>query len=60
MKGEETLSLNAFIFREHGVLIGYLLCAKCGRKVINAKKYLPLHAKIEETLKKAYLRHLGH
>ena len=59
-KGEDAMSLNAFIFRENGVLIGYLLCGKCGKKVINAKQDLPLHAKIEETLKKAYLRHLGH
>lgn len=25
-KGKNALSLNAFIFREHGVLIAYLLC----------------------------------
>jgi hypothetical protein len=59
-KGQDALSLNAFIFREHGVLIGYLLCAKCGSKVNKAKETLPLHGKIEETLKKAYLRHFGH
>ncbi len=59
-KGKDTLSLSAFIFREHGVLIAYLLCGKCGKKVINAKSNLPLHAEIEKNLKQAYLRHLGH
>ncbi len=59
-KGKETLSLNTFIFREHGVLIGYLLCGKCGKKVIKATSDTPLHAEIEKNLKKAYLSHLGH
>jgi hypothetical protein len=59
-KGEDALSLNAFIFREYEVLIGYLLCGKCGKKVICATETTPLHLKIEETLKKGYLSHLGH
>ena len=59
-KGKEAVSLNVFIFREHGVLIGYLLCGKCGKKVIKATSNTPLHAVIEQTLKQAYLRHLGH
>jgi len=59
-KGEDVLSLNAFIFREHGVLIGYLLCGKCGKKVINSTETTPLHLKIEETLKRAYLSRMGH
>lgn len=59
-KGKNALSLNAFIFREHGVLIAYLLCGKCARQVINATQNLPLHAEIEKTLKAAYVKHLGH
>lgn len=59
-KGQDAMSLNAFIFREHGVLIGYLLCGKCGKKVIKSTETTPLHLKIEETLKKEFLRHLGH
>jgi hypothetical protein len=59
-KGKDTLSLNAFIFREHGVLIAYLLCGKCGKKVIKATSDTPLHADIEKNLKKAYLSHMGH
>lgn len=59
-KGKDTLSVNAFIFREHGVVIAYFLCGKCGKKVINATSDLPVHAEIEKHLKKAFLRRLGH
>jgi hypothetical protein len=59
-KKKNSLSLNAFIYRDHGVLIGYLLCGKCARQVINAKENLPLHTEIEKNLKQAFLRHLGH
>lgn len=59
-KKKNALSLNAFIYREHGVLIAYLLCGKCGNQVIRATQDLPLHAEIEKNLKQAYVRHLGH
>ena len=59
-KKKNSLSLNAFIFREHGVLIAYLLCGKCAKQVIVATQNLPLHAEIEKNLKKAFLKHLGH
>ena len=60
-KGEDALSLNAFIYREHSVLIGYLLCGKCAKKVIKATDdKTPLHLKIEETLKRSFLRRSGH
>ena len=61
-KGKNALSLNAFIYREHGVLIAYLLCGKCARKIFNEGGFteLPLHAEIEKNLKQAYVRHLGH
>ncbi|HYJ90723.1 MAG TPA: hypothetical protein VEV84_05400 [Pyrinomonadaceae bacterium] len=59
-KKKKALSLNAFIYREHGVLIGYLLCGKCAKQVINATQNLPLHSEIEKNLKQAFLRHLGH
>src|SRR5690348_5340668 len=64
-KGKNALSLNAFIFREHGVLIAYLLCGKCARHIFRESEKdpytpTPLHAEIEKNLKKAYLRHLGH
>ena len=59
-KKKKALSLNAFIYREHGVLIAYLLCGKCANQVIHATQNLPLHAEIENTLKHAYVKHLGH
>ena len=59
-KGTDAISLNAFIYREHGVLIAYMLCGKCGKKVINAKTDTPLHSAIEATLKRSYLRKSGH
>lgn len=59
-KKKKALSLNAYIYREHGVVIAYLLCGKCGNQVINAKQDLPLHAEIEKNLKSAFVKHLGH
>src|SRR5687768_2393943 len=61
-KGKDALSLNAFIFREHGVLIGYLLCGKCAKKIFKEGGFteIPLHAEIEKNLKQAFLKHMGH
>ncbi len=65
-KGKDALSLNAFIFREHGVLIAYLLCGKCARKILRDAEKNPyggqtaLHTEIEKTLKQAFLKHMGH
>ena len=66
-KGKNALSLNAFIYREHGVLIAYLLCGKCARKIFREAERnpfnqgpTPLHLEIEKTLKQAFVRHLGH
>jgi len=62
-KGEDALSLNAFIYRERGVLIGYFLCATCAGQIfksaqINPYQQTPLHAEIEQTLIAAYRNHL--
>ena len=65
-KGKNALSLNAFIFREHGVLIAYLLCGKCARYIFRETErnplsgQTPLHTQIETNLKQAFLKHLGH
>ena len=65
-KGKDLMSLNAFIFREHGVLIAYLLCGKCAGQIFKDGKRdpsegrLPLHDAIEKTLKETYLRKSGH
>ena len=65
IKKKKALSLNAFIFREHGVLIAYLLCGKCATYIIEESKKNPytttaLHVEIEKNLKQAFLKHLGH
>lgn len=66
-KKKQALSLNAFIYRDHGVLIAYLLCGKCAKYIFDesgkdpfSDTPLPLHTEIEKNLKKAYVRHLGH
>ncbi len=58
-EGREATSLNAFIHRKPGVLIGYMLCGRCGEQVMLAsrspfKKKTALHAVIERTLIEAY------
>ncbi len=63
-KGEDALSLNAFIYRERGVLIGYLLCGRCAAAIFKAAQknpytQTPLHTTIEQNLIKAYRQHLG-
>lgn len=64
IKGQEALSLNAFIYRPRGILIGYLLCGRCAKEIFQAAKknpytQIPLHAKIEESLVAAYKRYLA-
>ena len=64
VKGKNALSLNAFIYRERGVLIGYLLCGRCAKQVFRDNKRNPgqetsLHDTIEQNLIKAYLRTLN-
>lgn len=63
-EGKEGMSLNAFIHRKPGVLIGYLLCGRCGEQVMRAgqsplARQTPLHAKIEQTLIAAYERYIA-
>ena len=62
-EGREALSLNAFIYREHGVLIGYLLCGRCAQKIIrdtdrDSRQQKAIHAAIESNLIKGYKRYL--
>jgi hypothetical protein len=64
-KRKKALSLNAFIYRDHGVLIAYLLCGKCAQHIFKEAETNPidptdLHNVIEKNLKQAFLRHLGH
>jgi hypothetical protein len=64
VKGKDAMSLNAFIHRKPGVLIGYLLCGSCARQIFQAAQRNPcvegpLHARIEQTLIEAYQQHLS-
>lgn len=64
-KGKRAISINAYMYREHGVLIAYLLCGKCGKQVNEATekdpaRETPLHAQIEQTLRDSYLKKSGH
>jgi hypothetical protein len=63
-KGKEALSINGFMYRERGILIGYFLCEVCTLFIHEqAQKHpyqeTPLHAKIEANLKDAYHRYLS-
>jgi hypothetical protein len=64
-EGQDALSVNAFIYRARGVLIGYFLCAACARQIFQSAKVnpyhqTPLHAEIERNLIAAYHNHLKH
>ncbi len=63
-KGQAALAINAFIYRERGVLIGYFLCGTCAKYIFNEAeknpyRQTPLHANIEQNLTTAYLKHLA-
>lgn len=59
--GKEALSINAFMYRERGVLIAYLLCGQCAMEIMAKSKNGPtsMHTSIETNLINAYLRHLN-
>jgi hypothetical protein len=61
-QGERAVSLNAFLYREHSVLIAYFLCDQCANLVMaigqSGATTSPLHQAIEANLKAAYHRYL--
>ncbi len=62
-KGKEALSLNAFIYRERGILIGYFLCGRCAGKIFRDAEQNPyqqtsLHTIIKMNLVEAYQQHI--
>lgn len=64
LKGKEAVSINAFIYRQRGVLIGYILCGRCAGAVFLASKKrprqpTPRHLVIEQTLIAAYDRRMA-
>ena len=63
-KGEDALSVNAFIYRERGILIGYFLCGLCAAYIFEQSEKHPgiqtaLHGRIEQNLITAYHKHLS-
>jgi hypothetical protein len=60
-KGKEGIAINSFIYRERGVLIGYLLCGQCAKGIYEAtpRSDDELHQNIERTLIAAYHRYLA-
>ena len=63
-KGRDALAINAFIYRERGVLIGYFLCESCAKYIFkeaqkNPYRQTPIHADIERNLITAYHKHLA-
>jgi hypothetical protein len=63
-KGKDALSLNAFIYRERGILIGYFLCGLCAAYIFEQSEkrpgvQTPLHGTIEQNLIVAYHKHLS-
>ncbi len=63
IKNQPALSLNAFIYRERGVLIGYFLCETCAGRIFRDAQKNPytqtkVHAEIERNLISAYLSYL--
>ena len=63
-KGKDALAINAFVYRERGVLIGYFLCETCAKYIFkearkNPYHQTPLHADIERNLIAAYQKHLA-
>lgn len=63
VKGGQAASLNAFIYRERGILIGYFLCSRCAKQIFASAKRIPgkqiaRHDTIEATLIKAYQTYL--
>lgn len=66
-RGEPSVSLNGFMYRARGVLIGYVLCMacalavmeKCQEKEAQLTGTTSLHHNIEQNLIRAYHRHLA-
>jgi hypothetical protein len=63
-KGKDALSINGFMYRPRGVLIGYFLCDTCANYIFkeaakNPYKQTPLHTDIERNLAEAYHKYMA-
>jgi len=59
--GHKSISINAFMYRERGVLIAYLMCGECAKEIIAKSKDGPTkkHQSIEKNLIEAYHNYLN-
>jgi len=60
-KHEDAFSLNAFMYHEMSVLIGYMLCGICvaDLRKTSKKRQAMMHDRIEKHLTEAYHKHLA-
>lgn len=60
-KDKKAWSVNAYMYRERGVLIAYFLCSECGQQIMAKRPKEPTsqHKAIEENLTFAYLNYLN-
>lgn len=60
-EGKKALSINAFMYRERGVLIAYLLCGQCAQEILgqSPKEPTSMHKTIENNLVSAYLHYVN-
>lgn len=60
-EGKKTLSINGFMYREKGVLIGYLMCGQCANAIMAHLRYekTDMHVTIEANLISAYKRYMA-
>ncbi|OFX16643.1 MAG: hypothetical protein A2Z18_10200 [Armatimonadetes bacterium RBG_16_58_9] len=57
----KAVSINAFMYRERGVMIAYLLCGQCAEEIISQSPKEPTskHKAIENNLISAYLDYVN-
>ena len=60
-ENENAVSLNAFMYRERGVLIGYVLCGFCISELLKTsqKRQMIMHENIEKNLIAAYQKYMS-
>ena len=64
VQGKNSISLNGFMYRKRGVLIGYVLCSRCAEAIFQDAKRNPAHETvrhmaIELSLINGYNKHMN-
>lgn len=60
-KNQKAVSINAFMYRERGVMIAYLLCGQCAEQIMETSPTEPtsMHKAIEINLVNRYLKYVN-